>query len=193
MDLVASARRVIVTMEHTTKNGEPELIPKCTLPITGLKVVDTVITDLGFFRFTAQGFFLEELSSRRDCRASAPSHVSNISNRFRNHNMAKLTRRTFALAVTSAAGLLAQDKPREITSASVPDDPAAPHVSEGTLPPRLPFGSQIDFTRKDVNSQTPFVPSSMSVCCPAHFQPPTTPIVNSSSSNLPIVSFTSFA
>jgi 3-oxoacid CoA-transferase subunit B len=62
MDLVASARRVIVTMEHTTKSGEPKLIPKCTLPITGLKVVDTVITDLGFFRFTAQGLYLEELA-----------------------------------------------------------------------------------------------------------------------------------
>ncbi len=64
--------------------------------------------------------------------------------------MAKLTRRTFALAATSAAGLLAQDKPREITSASVPEDPAAPSVSEGTLPSHLPFDSQLNFTRKDV-------------------------------------------
>ncbi len=62
MDLVASARRVIVTMEHTTKNGEPKLLRKCTLPITGLKVVDTVITDLAFFRFTPQGLYLEELA-----------------------------------------------------------------------------------------------------------------------------------
>jgi 3-oxoacid CoA-transferase subunit B len=62
MDLVASARRVIVAMEHTTKNGESKLLKKCTLPITGLKVVDTVITELGFFHVTTEGFRLEELA-----------------------------------------------------------------------------------------------------------------------------------
>jgi 3-oxoacid CoA-transferase subunit B len=62
MDLVASARRVIVTMEHTTKTGESKLLKKCTLPITGLKVVDTVITELGFFRFKTEGLVLEELA-----------------------------------------------------------------------------------------------------------------------------------
>ena len=46
MDLVASARRVVVMMEHTTKTGESKLLKKCTLPITGLKVVDTVITEI---------------------------------------------------------------------------------------------------------------------------------------------------
>ena len=62
MDLVASARRVIVAMEHTTKTGESKLLKKCTLPITGLRVVDTVITELGFFRVTADGLLLEELA-----------------------------------------------------------------------------------------------------------------------------------
>ena len=62
MDLVASARRVIVAMEHTTKMGESKLLKKCTLPITGLRVVDTVITELGFFRLTPQGLLLEELA-----------------------------------------------------------------------------------------------------------------------------------
>ncbi len=62
MDLVASARRVIVTMEHTTKNGESKLLRKCTLPLTGLNVVDTVITELGFFRLTRSGMLLEELA-----------------------------------------------------------------------------------------------------------------------------------
>ena len=62
MDLVASARRVIVAMEHTTKTGEPKLLKNCTLPITGLKVVDTVITELGFFRVTPQGLLLTELA-----------------------------------------------------------------------------------------------------------------------------------
>ena len=62
MDLVAAARRVIVAIEHTTKRGEPKLLPRCTLPLTGLKVVDTVITEMGFFRITPQGLVLEELA-----------------------------------------------------------------------------------------------------------------------------------
>jgi 3-oxoacid CoA-transferase subunit B len=62
MDLVAAACRVIVAMEHTTKTGEPKLLQKCTLPITGLRVVDTVITEMGFFRITPQGLLLEELA-----------------------------------------------------------------------------------------------------------------------------------
>jgi 3-oxoacid CoA-transferase subunit B len=62
MDLVASARRVIVTTEHTTKNGQSKLLKKCTLPITGLAVVDTIITELGVFRVTPQGLLLEEIA-----------------------------------------------------------------------------------------------------------------------------------
>jgi 3-oxoacid CoA-transferase subunit B len=62
MDLVASARRVIVAMEHTTKTGEPKILTKCTLPITGLKVVDTVITELAVIRIMSHGLLLEELA-----------------------------------------------------------------------------------------------------------------------------------
>ena len=62
MDLVAAARRVIVAMEHTTKTGEPKILHRCTLPLTGLKVVDTVITEMGLLRVTPEGLWLEELA-----------------------------------------------------------------------------------------------------------------------------------
>jgi 3-oxoacid CoA-transferase subunit B len=62
MDLVASARRLIVTMEHTTKTGEPKILKRCTLPITGLKVVQIIITELAFIRVTPQGLVLEEIA-----------------------------------------------------------------------------------------------------------------------------------
>ncbi len=62
MDLVASARRVIVAMEHTTKSGAPKILKKCSLPITGLKVVQIIVTELAYIRVTPAGLVLEEIA-----------------------------------------------------------------------------------------------------------------------------------
>ena len=62
MDLVAGARRVIIGMEHTTKEGAAKILKKCTLPLTGMKVVDTVVTEMAFIKVTPQGLLLEEVA-----------------------------------------------------------------------------------------------------------------------------------
>lgn len=60
MDLVASAKNIIVAMQHVNKAGESKLLSKCSLPITGLKCVKKVVTELGVFDITPEGFRLLE-------------------------------------------------------------------------------------------------------------------------------------
>jgi len=81
MDLVASARRVVVAMEHTTRDGKPKILKRCTLPITGLRVVHNIATEMAWIRVTQSGLVLEEIApelSVDDVRAAteAPLIVS---------------------------------------------------------------------------------------------------------------------
>lgn len=62
MDLVASAKNIIVAMQHVNKAGESKLLKQCTLPITGLRCVKKVVTELGVFDITDRGFELRELA-----------------------------------------------------------------------------------------------------------------------------------
>jgi len=88
MDLVAGAKRVIVAMEHTTRDGQPKILRQCSLPLTGVRVVDMIVTDMAVIEVARHGLILHEVApgitaeavqSATEPRLSVSPHLKTIS------------------------------------------------------------------------------------------------------------------
>ena len=87
MDLVAAAKNIIVAMQHTNPKGESKLLPQCTLPLTGVGCVKKIVTDLGVFNVTVDGFecieyapgvTIEEIKAKTAGRLTIAADVKEI-------------------------------------------------------------------------------------------------------------------
>lgn len=87
MDLVAGARKVIIAMEHTTKEGAPKILKNCTLPLTAANEVDIIVTELGVMEVTQEGIVLrelapgvtvEEIQAKTEARLIIPAEVGTM-------------------------------------------------------------------------------------------------------------------
>jgi 3-oxoacid CoA-transferase B subunit len=74
MDLVAGAKKVVIAMEHATRDGGHKILTRCTLPFTGLKVVNLIITELAVIEVTPRGLLLKEIAS--DTTIEAVRHAT---------------------------------------------------------------------------------------------------------------------
>lgn len=87
MDLVVGAKKVIIAMEHTTKEGAPKILKNCSLPLTAVNVVDYIVTELGVMEMTKDGIVLkelapdvtiEEIQSKTEAVLIIPEHVGTM-------------------------------------------------------------------------------------------------------------------